>query len=71
MLRHDSHTSGTTGATARFAFTGSQVLLHAAYGANAGIMGVTIADSSGAPITPELPVSLRCAFFDGDITFPS
>jgi hypothetical protein len=55
----DSHSSSTTGATATIAFTGTRILLYSAYDTSSGIMGVTLSDSSGTAVTPEVQVSLR------------
>jgi Glycosyl hydrolases family 43 len=55
----DSHSSSTTGATATIGFTGTRILLYSAYDNSSGIMGVTLSDSSGTAVTPEVQVSLR------------
>ncbi len=55
----DLHTSSTAGATATIAFSGTQILLYSAYDNSSGIMGVTLCDSNGDPIGPEVHVSLR------------
>jgi Glycosyl hydrolases family 43 len=55
----DAHSSSTTGATATIAFTGTQILLYSAYNESSGIMGVTLCDSGGNALRPELHVSLR------------
>ena len=55
----DLHSSSTSGATASIAFSGTQILLYSAYDDSSGIMGVTLCDSSGAAISPEVHVSLR------------
>jgi hypothetical protein len=55
----DSHSSSTNGATAIIAFTGTRILLYSAYDTSSGIMGVTLSDSSGTAVTPEVQVSLR------------
>ena len=55
----DSHSSSTTGATATIAFIGTRILLYSAYDTSSGIMGVTLSDSSGTAVTPEVQVSLR------------
>jgi hypothetical protein len=55
----DLHSSSTAGATASIAFNGIQILLYSAYDDSSGIMGVTLCDSNGNPIGPEVHVSLR------------
>jgi Glycosyl hydrolases family 43 len=55
----DSHSSSTTDATASIAFTGTRILLYSAYDTSSGIMGVTLSDSGGTAVTPEVQVSLR------------
>ena len=55
----DLHSSSTGGAAAKIAFTGTQILLYSAYNNSSGIMGVTLTDSAGTPLTPEVRVSLR------------
>lgn len=55
----DAHVSSSAGATATVSFTGSQILLYSAYDESSGIMGVTLFDSAGVALTPELQVSLR------------
>lgn len=55
----DTHSSSTSGATATLAFTGTRIFLYSFYNNSSGIMGVTLSDSSGAALTPEVHVSLR------------
>lgn len=63
----DYSTSSTTDSTATISFEGTQILLYSAYDDQSGIMGVTLADSAGVSINPELRVSLRQdAAPDGD-----
>ncbi len=55
----DMHSSATADGTATIAFQGTQILLYSAYDSDLGIMGVTVLDANGAPVTPEVDVSLR------------
>jgi hypothetical protein len=55
----DKHSSSTADATASIAFEGTQILLYSAYDNSSGTMGVTLCDSSGVGINPEVHVSLR------------
>ena len=55
----DFHSSSTSGATATLAFTGTRIFLYSAYNTSSGIMGVTLSDSGGTALTPEVHVSLR------------
>jgi len=55
----DAHSSSTKDATATIAFGGTQILLYSAYNGNSGIMGVTLCNSGGTALNPELHVSLR------------
>jgi hypothetical protein len=56
----DVHASSTPDSTATIAFSGTEILLYAAYDDSSGIMGVTLTDGLGATaLTPEVNVSLR------------
>lgn len=55
----DMTSSSVANAMATLSFTGTQVLLYSAYDDASGIMGITIDDVAGTPVTPEVQVSLR------------
>ncbi len=55
----NNHVSSTANGTATIAFSGTQIILYSAYDDSSGILGVTLCDSGGNPLTPEVNVSLR------------
>jgi hypothetical protein len=55
----DAHSASTSNTTATIAFNGTQILLYSAYNTSSGIMGVTLENSSGSALYPEVHVSLR------------